>query len=668
MTPSSGRRTALAASLLAVPLALGACTPADVVAPPRAGAAELTDFGSCEELLDYVHEHALEAVGPWGLGTGSGWFGEDMAMEDSGAADSSVGGGDGAGTAVAGRDFSGTNNQEQGVEEPDVVQTDGEILVTARGGRLVVVDVATRAEVGALRLPGRDLGSDAELLLDRTSGQVLVLTREWPRQGVPTPTPDAADGLTSFPAFEATRTVVTLVDVSDPANPTAGGTLRLEGDYRSARMQDGTARVVMVTAPPGLAFVHPRTGSLAAEEEAEQVNREIIEASTLDDWLPHVQTVQGTRSDGTRLAVPCEDVARPPEFSGLTTMSVLTFDLARDELELTSAGGLVASGSTVYASTDRLVVATSAWEAWSVADGAPDGPDTALPRGAGGATTTALHTFDLTDPASTEHVASGSVPGRLLNQFSLDEDQGTIRVATTTDGSGSTPSSSSLVVLAEAGDRLVEQGRVDGLGETEQIYAVRYLSPDTAAVVTFRQTDPLYLLDTSDPTEPRVTGELKIPGYSAYLHPVGEDLLLGVGQDATDEGRTTGLQVSLFDISDLSAPTQVAKQTWADHGSGAEHDHRAFTWWPQTGQLFLPAEAWTETSQWTGVISAGVDVDTAALTQGPRLQLGGDATVAWDHARRTLVIGDHLWILGESTLHVADLATLEPVGTVDLRA
>ncbi|KUG58378.1 hypothetical protein AVL62_10715 [Serinicoccus chungangensis] len=663
MTPSSGRRTALAASLLALPLALGACTPADVVAPPRAGAAELTDFGSCEELLDYVQEHALERVGPWGLGTGAGWFGPDLAREESGAADSSVGGGDGTGSAVEGQDFSGTNNQEQGVEEPDVVQTDGEILVTTRGGRLVVVDVATRTQVGSLRLPGRDLGSDAELLLDRATGQVLVLTREWPQQVAPMPTPDAADGLTSFPAFEATRTVVTLVDVSDPTEPSAGGTLRLEGDYRSARMQDGTARVVMVTPPPGLAFVQPRTGSLVAEEEAEQVNRDIIRASTLDDWLPHVQTVQGTRSDGARLAVPCEDVARPPEFSGLTTMSVLTVDLAQDELEITSAGGLIASGSTVYASTDRLVVATSPWEAWSSAAG--DGPDT-LPRGGGAAATTALHTFDLTAPDSTAHVASGSVPGRLLGQFSLDEDGGRIRVATTMDGSGSTPSSSSLVVLAEEGDRLVEQGRVDGLGETEQIYAVRYLSADTAAVVTFRQTDPLYLLDTSDPAEPRVTGELKIPGYSAYLHPVGEDLLLGVGQDATDDGRTTGLQVSLFDISDPSAPTQVAKQTWADHWSAAEHDHRAFTWWPRTGQLFLPAEAWTETSQWTGVVSAGVDA--GALAQGPRLQLGGDSGVTGDHARRTLVVDDHLWVLGESTLHVADLTTLEPVSTIDLGA
>ncbi|PZU46315.1 MAG: benzoate transporter, partial [Arsenicicoccus sp.] len=365
-----------------------------------------------------------------------------------------------------------------------------------------------------------------------------------------------------------------------------------------------------------------------------------------------------TRSAGTELAVPCEDIARPPEFSGLSTMSVLTIDLGASSLDVSSASGLVASGSTVYASTDRLVVATSPWEAWSFI-----GSDI-MPRGTSGPATTTLHTFDLTDEDSTDYVASGTVEGRLLNQFSVDEADGIIRVATTQDGRGSTSSSSSLVVLAEDGDRLVEQGRVDGLGKTEQIYAVRYLSADTAAVVTFRQTDPLYLVDTSDPTAPEVTGELKIPGYSAYLHPLGDGLLLGVGQDATDGGQTTGLQVSLFDISDPSAPTQVSKQTWVNHYSEVEHDHRAFTSWPQTGQVFLPAYAWTEKSEWGGVVSAQVGGGT--VNKGPELQLSGGTSQAWDSARRTLVIGDELWVLGERSLHRVDLSTLESRQEVQL--
>lgn len=655
MTPTSGRtRTlAVAAALVAFPLALTACTPADVLAPPRAAAGELTDFSSCDELLDYFHEHALDRVGPWGLGVGGYWG--DMAVEES-AADS-VGGQPASGSSDAGSgsgDFSGTNNQVEGVEEPDLVQTDGEIVVTIRNQQLVVVDVAAGEKVGSLRLPGSD--GQAELLLDREQDRALVLAREGSGGGMPLP---ALDGLSIAPAFLTARTVVTLVDLSDPSSPVAEGSIRLEGDYRSARMHDGAARLVLVTQPPGLALTQPRSGSLAAENEAERANRAIIEESTLDDWLPHLQTVHtGVGSTGTAdpvLAVPCEQIARPSEFSGLSTMSVLTFDLGSGSLETSSSAGVVATGSTVYASTDRLVVATSPWEAWPV-DTAAAAADSPVAPGQGEASTT-LHTFDLTAPDDTRYLASGSVPGRLLNQFSLDEADGVIRVATTSDGDPGNPSSSSLVVLAEQEGRLVEQGRVDGLGQTERIYAVRYLSPQTAAIVTFRETDPLYLVDTSDPTAPKVTGELKIPGYSAYLHPLGEDLLLGIGQDATQDGATTGLQASIFDISDPAAPTQVAKHTWTDHYSDAEHDHRAFRYWPATGQLLLPAYAWTEKDTWTGVVSA--TVDGTSLDQGPRLQLGSSQNDRWDLARRILVIGDQAWVLGEYSLHVADLDTLE---------
>lgn len=642
---------------LAAPLVAGlaACTPADILAPPAAGAAELTDFGSCEELLGYFQEHALEQVGPWGFGSGHGYgygYGDvvTMADGDDAASDSAASSMESAGGEV-GTDFSGTNNQEEGVEEPDLVQTDGEIIVTVRDGRLSVVDAASAQVVGKVRLPMRGEGS-SELLLDRDAARALVLTTEWSGGGW---SPVAReDGLTAYPAFGIERTVVTSVDLSEPATPVVTGTVRLEGSYRSARMHDGTARVVMVTQPPGLTFVNPRDGSLRAEDEAEEANRAIIQESTVEDWLPHLQTLDGTRSDGTELAVACDDVARPPEFAGLATMSVLTFDVGSGGPLPTSASGLVANGSTVYASTDRLVVATSPWEAWPMSGVAPGGAQSV---------DTALHTFDLSQEGRTPYVASGWVEGRLLNQFALDEQDGIIRVATTTDMS-SEPSSSSLVVLAEEGRKLVEQGRVDDLGITERIYAVRYLSPDLAAIVTFRETDPLYLVDTSDPTAPTVAGELKIPGYSAYLHPIGEGRLLGVGQDATDEGRTTGLQVSVFDVSDPTAPARLSQVHLKDTYSEAEYEHRAFLWWAPTGQVVLPANSWSQNKDWVGVVS--MRVDGQDVLEGPRLQLGGSDLGIWDNARRTLVIGDQLWVLGGSTLRAADLVTFEEQARVDL--
>ena len=204
------------------------------------------------------------------------------------------------------------------------------------------------------------------------------------------------------------------------------------------------------------------------------------------------------------------------------------------------------------------------------------------------------------------------MPGYLLNQWSLSEHEGVLRAATTSMPPWETRGSSQSAVrtLAERDGRLVEIGRVGGLGPGERIYAVRYMG-DTGYVVTFRQTDPLYTLDLSDPRAPRVAGELKVPGYSAYLHPLGDGLLLGVGQDATDDGRTNGVQLSLFDVTDLSRPARLDQ-----HGIGTnsysevEDDHHAFLWWAPERLAVLPALRYSrdfESLAFSGALAFRVD-------------------------------------------------------------
>ena len=153
-----------------------------------------------------------------------------------------------------------------------------------------------------------------------------------------------------------------------------------------------------------------------------------------------------------------------------------------------------------------------------------------------------------------------------------------------------------MYALRANGEELEQLSVVDGLGAGEQIYAVRFLGP-TAYVVTFRQTDPLYVIDMTDPANPALTGELKIPGYSAYLHPVGDGLLLGVGQDATDTGQTLGTQLSLFDVSDPANPQRISTLAiggWSD----VEWDHKAFLFWPEDGTIVLPVSpGWGDCGQ-----------------------------------------------------------------------
>ncbi|WP_256838238.1 beta-propeller domain-containing protein [Ornithinimicrobium faecis] len=608
-------------------------------------------FAGCDELLTYYQANALEQVGPYGLGGGygGGWLeeGDEAASADAGG-DASSGG--------SAPTHSSTNVQEEGVDEADLVKTDGHIIVTSITGRVQIVDVATEEVISTVTLPGlSDQVQAGELLLHGST--LVILSSEW---GNWAPTTDDRQA-----AFGSTRTVLTTVDLSDPADPQTVGSARIEGSYTSARMIGDTIRMVMVTDPPSVEQTWPQDGRLTSEQEAEETNRQLILDTEIDDWIPHVQQLDadGT-SQSTEQLLDCDDISRPRDPAGLSTMSVLSFDIGSGTPEPTSGAGLVASGSTVYASTDRLIVATNRWDPWRWSQG--DLGD----WGDGSTANTDLHSFDISDPSATTYQASGTVDGYLLSQWALDEEDGVIRVATTTDPrAASQQSQSSLVMLREDGDALTETGRVDGLGLTEQVRAVRYLSPDLAAVVTFRQTDPLYLIDTSDPTQPHVTGELKIPGYSAYLHPIDEDTLLGVGQDADPEsGQTNGMQVSLFDISDLTAPKQTEVLTWKNGYTPVEWDHRAFTSWPATGQVFVPMARWGETKDelFAGVVVLGVGDGT--LTEDGKISVSPDREDYWGEGpSRTIVIGEDLWTVDNQGLARFDLETLTGGWAVDLR-
>ena len=347
-----------------------------------------------------------------------------------------------------------------------------------------------------------------------------------------------------------------------------------------------------------------------------------------------------TGSSSRRALVDCRSVSRPRRFSGLDTISVLTIDMDRG-LPAVDVDSVMSDGETVYASPDRLYVASERWL----------GEDPTR-REATSESVTAVHAFDTTQPGRTDYVASGEVPGYLLNQWSMSERAGVLRLATTDEppwqeDRPGTPHSA-VRTLEESGGRLVQIGVLGGLGEGERIFAVRFMD-DTAFIVTFRQTDPLFTVDLSDPRAPRLVGELKVPGYSAYLHPVGDGLLLGVGQDATSEGVTRGLQLSLFDVADLAHPVRLAQ--WSagrEASSEVEHDHHAFLWWEPQRLAVIPTASYDyhDGEQRFGG-SIGLRVD----------RTGGIAPVArfahpFDHGyadtfRRALVIGDRLLLVAD---------------------
>jgi uncharacterized secreted protein with C-terminal beta-propeller domain len=421
---------------------------------------------------------------------------------------------------------------------------------------------------------------------------------------------------------------------------------------------------VISSTPHGFVWATPEGNGLKAEREATEKNREIVRNSDIDNWVPYFVEfdADGNAIDEGNL-VDCNRAYAPNEFAGLNMVTVMTVD-ADSGLSVEDATGLLATGETIYASQQSLYVATQRWVDWNRITS----EDEAL-REAEGATT-AIHMFDISDPGRTSYQASGEVKGYLLNQFAMSEHEGHLRVASTTQPNwgGDVESESMVTVLGVEGSELVAVGQVDGLGEGERIYSVRFIG-DVGYVVTFRQVDPLYTVDLSDPTNPTVEGELKIQGYSAYLHPISEDFILGVGQDATSQGRVLGTQVSLFDVSDISNPKRVAQFT-LDEGtnSEAEYDHRAFLHWADTGLTMIPVQSWSweeksgKETVFFGAIGLEVGEDGIDLIKRINHPGGRSDNGSYDwmaQINRSIVIGDHVYTVSQKGILKSDIDTLD---------
>lgn len=319
-----------------------------------------------------------------------------------------------------------------------------------------------------------------------------------------------------------------------------------------------------------------------------------------------------------------------------------------------SVGNLVSAyGGTVYMTTDAVYVASGADRytdsSWST--------ETRIDRFAVAGTDIDWQAF-------------GVVSGTLINQFAMDEQDGYLRVATHTNssqwgaGTSSTRNDNGVYILDTEGDTLDEVGRLTGLAPGEQLYAVRFMG-DTAYLVTFLQTDPLFAIDLGDPTAPTLQGELIIPGFSNYLQSAGEGLLLGIGQERETGGWETHLHASLFDVSDGANLTQIDRE-FLDSGfqwsfSEAQFDHHALLYSPEDGILVVPvsgsgydpqtgyrAESFLAVLQLT---PEGIDVLGEIHTDQPTV--------------RTVRIGDVLYAVGDTSVTAYRLSDLAEIGRTD---
>lgn len=583
--------------------------------------AQLVSYDSCEDALEGIQQSVLDTLVDMRRSQnarGGVEYAEEggtaLSEAEAAAPDDGAAGAD----QSSPEPHSETNTAVDGVDEPDMVKTDGRFVYSVVDGRVRVVDAQT-AEIAAEREYGSETGGHELFLGD---DELLVMyTQDGERDG----------GYHS--AFTIERLDPDGLDVLD--------TFSMEGSMLDARMVDGQIRLAVRSWPhvePMWEQYHDPGGELAGLREA-------VRATELDDWLP-TWSVNGEEGESS-----CGDIAHPERFEAGSTVSVLALaaDGAWSEAEPVT---VMADGGTVHGTAGSLYLAHDDHD-W----------DQRAPRAE-----TEIYRFAF-DAGRPRLSGESAVPGTLLDQYSMSEYAGHLRVATTEDETvwwgtpeefapgdaweaEPEPSSSTVTVLEIGEDELTEVGSVTDLGVAERIHAVRFIGP-TGYVVTFRQTDPLYTVDLSDPAAPEVTGELKITGYSAYLHPVAEDRLLGVGQEATEEGRTTGLQVSLFDVSGEEAAV-LDQYERDDAGSSVEWDPHGFLYWEAEGIAVVPAEDWGDYGSGAVVLEVGDDTVTEAAWIEHEAPAGGEAYYGGG-ITRSLVVGDQLWTLSEAGLMASEL-------------
>ncbi len=644
-----------------------ALTAAALLALPSPARAALDEFDSCTQLVDYARASLDDGSYPEYVSAFDGWLdarrperdpslpeptspdrpGEEKVVQDT--ADSPASSAAGAGS----EDSSTTNNQEAGVDEPDVVKNDGELLYVFAGDRLRIY--SGRADVPTLV---GELGLNlADGTLLRSGDKLLAIGQKpQPLRGAQRPS-DPGSSTARWADYPETVRFIE-IDISQPAQPSVLRTLDAPGRLITARQVGTTARIVVDSEPDIDIWGFE---DLTADEQ------EDVEAGvSLGDLVPKLKlrsSVSGKRY--VRPMAACDDISRPTTGShGVELLTVFTVELERGLIAV-DRKGVMASPQVVYAAADTLYVGSARSTGWY------DDDAESLPED----TYTDIYAFDTKTAGETTYAGSGRVLGLPLSQYAFSEWNGDLRVATTTNPwwlhEDEAPADNRVTVLRLAGGgsgALRQVGLLTGMGKGETIYAVRFYG-ERAYIVTFRQTDPLYTVDLSNPAQPAILGQLKIPGYSAYLHPLGDDLLLGIGQDADDKGREKGAQVSLFDVSDPKSPKRLAARGLGPGYTDSDYDPHAFLWWPRRQTAFVPYSGY---GYWDGpqpskdyVPSALVALQAKAGPSPNLVELGRILHgPAWDHPtpQRAVVMGDRLFSISQLGIGSNRVDDLSPLG------
>ena len=730
----------------------------------------LETYNTCGFLEMDLKDHLKEEMRV-NLGTGSysfrgGWGFDDMlfddaiavpemAMEDGAMemdSSPSTGSDKASSNSAEGVDYSGTNNQEQGVDEADFVKTDGSYIYLVNNGynewgvypsgHVHILEIPEAGNISYLSNISIE-GRPTELLLVDDKAVIYsnvqiysyyeekhplaeVVKKEINNDqnsatGVKSDDKEDPDIEIAYESEYYYRTTsftkLTILDLSNRSSPQIARELYIEGNYQTARESEGTVRMVsygwmdVYGLKTWLDFSDYKTyweldwDSSKREQiwmevmnETIEYNDKIIDQTPLDDLLPRIHEKSGENITTHKYTESeegnCQNFAAASDSTGQGITSIMTLDLLEENFSF-NADHILSNWATVYASGNVMVMAEASQNSWWFwGDEESDFQEM-----------TNLHVFDISNPGQTDYIASGRINGTIEDQFSLSEYNGNIRVCSTTGQWGRwwmdnpEPMVSHVFVLSLNSDGTEYEviGHVGDIAPDESIWSARFMG-DKAYIVTFRNIDPLWTIDLSEPANPRIIGELKVPGVSTYIHPMGDSHLLTIGIAGDDEGLDWGVtQISIFDVSDFSNPTLASSillnpapedsNGWSYSYSEATYEHKAFQYWESDGILAIPMSTQRYFSDYKEIdgkmhYSSGYEYLSKLMLikaePGKDLEIYDevdhspfyDSKYWWDNpdVRRSIFMegGDYIYAISEKGITAHNIATMERTGFVEL--
>ncbi|MDD1718425.1 MAG: beta-propeller domain-containing protein [Methanoregulaceae archaeon] len=687
------------ATLLLVAILIAGCMSTPVFTPVTT---DLKKFNSTSEVEQYIRESMASEqqngyTGSWGSGAvpmgiprGTSQESAKDSMAIPAAAPALGGGADG--------DYSQTNVQVAGVDEPDIVKNDARYIYTISGSTLAIVD-AYPAETASV-VSETEIG-DTPKDLFVTGDRLVIFTTGWGvREDIPADTVVGVDGMRKImpvpPRTGSTTTHAVIYDISDRKNPVEMKDYTIDGNYIDARMI-GTV-VYMVTREQVYPYYNDHIVIPVLREGTRTVIQPDVyyfdnhESQYMFTTITSFDAKSGNELDAQTYLLGTGDllyVSTDAIYVSYQRYHPIVYPMRGGiEPAVVSVGSGSSSGvSTVSSPVRKDFNTLSGEERASIISDLRTGEQDVIQRQEADQTSTVIHKIGISG-GTIKYAAKGEVPGVLHNQFSMDEYNNNLRVATTSSVyTRSGQYTYNNVFVLDSGMKTV--GTLTHIAEQETIYSTRFIG-DRLYMVTFRRIDPFFVIDLSTPENPKILGKLKIPGYSDYLHPYDANHIIGIGKETSSNEwggvSTSGVKLALFDVSDVENPKQIDKVQIGDAGSdsAALNDHHAFLFDRNKNLLVIPIRAVSmdqvvkgdyygnRQQVWYGAYVFGLTPESGFALKGTVQHGAGDSGYYYygssnSEVKRSLYIGNVLYTMSTKQIKANPLDNINTtIATVPL--